>query len=216
VPFVDSVDKIVMTYFASVTKQDFIYKKVIYQPRPLVVSPLILRGFTCPMMCGGCCPRFSLDYLPNEKKPANLTLRQIAFCPHPGTISQPISIYSDLQSDHQDHFCRNLNKQNGRCNIYEVRPFSCDFELIRFFISADKSRLSQQLFGRGWNFLRVDGDRGALCSMTPVSVNTITETLRKLNRLQMWANHFQIFTWVPEIIDWIHSGDTSHHLKLEL
>jgi hypothetical protein len=208
--FVDSVDKIVTTYFSSVTLTTFTYKGITYTPKPLTVSPLVLRGFTCPMKCGGCCPRFSLDYLPSEQRPPGTTLRIISF----DTIS--VEIYSDMQDDHDDHFCRNLNRQDGRCGIYLVRPFSCDFELIRFFKSDDSNRLSQQLFGRGWNFLRVDGDRGALCTMTPPDQSTISETIRKLNRLEEWAQHFGICTMVPEILYWINSGDTTSALHLEV
>jgi Fe-S-cluster containining protein len=208
-PFVDSVDKIVMTYFRSVTRDSFTYKDKVYEPRPLTVSPLILRGFTCPIGCGGCCPRFSLDYLPQEKRPDYVNHnRQILF------NARYVEIYSDLQADHKDHFCRNLNKADGRCGVYGQRPFSCDFELIRFFTSEEKNRLSQQLFGRGWAFLRIDDGRGALCTMTAPDEATINETIRKLNRLQMWASHFSLRTWVPEIIDWIYTGDVSKHLRL--
>lgn len=208
-PFVDSIDKIVTSYFRSVTKVSFTYKGKSYGPTPLIVSPLILRGFTCPERCGGCCPRFSLDYLPSENRPASITTeRSIEF------NGKGITVYSDRQSDHKDHFCRNLNKSNGRCQVYQERPFSCDFELIRFFISEEKIRLSQQLFGRGWSFLRVDNERGALCTMTPPTDATIRETIRKLNRLERWASHFGITTKVPEIIDWIFSGDTSKHLRI--
>lgn len=169
---------------------------------------MLLRGFTCPIGCGGCCPRFSLDYLPHENRPSNTTARDIDF------DGRRVPIYSDLQLDHGDHFCRNLNRADGRCNIYQVRPFSCDFELIRFFVSEDSTRLSQQLFGRGWQFLTITGERGARCTMTPIDPATIKESIRKLNRLEMWASHFQIRTWVPEIINWIYSGDTTKQLKL--
>ncbi len=76
-PFTDSIDKIVTTYFRCVTKTKFHYKGIDYEPAPLTVSPLLLRGFTCPVGCGGCYPRFSLDYLPSEKRPTNTKLRQI-------------------------------------------------------------------------------------------------------------------------------------------
>lgn len=207
-PFVNSLDKIILTYFTSVTTEAFEYKGVVHNPKTLRVSPLITRGFTCPTMCGGCCPRFSLDYLPCEARPANAIIRTIQFNGH------SVDVYSDLQNDHNDHFCRNLDKSNGRCGIYLVRPFSCDFELIRFFVSEDKVRLSQQLFGRGWQFLTVTGNRGALCDMTPADAATTNETIRKLNRLEQWATHFGILTKVPEIINWIYT-DPSNPLTIE-
>lgn len=207
-PFTDSLDKIVRVYFASVTKEEFEYKGVKHAPKSLTVSPLLLRGFTCPVGCGGCCPRFSLDYLPSENRTEKAQARLVEF------NGKQLEIYSDLQNDHDDHFCRNLNKTDGRCGIYLQRPFSCDFELIRFFVAEDSTRLSQQLFGRGWQFLRIDDDRGALCTMTPVDKDTIADVIRKLNRLKQWTDYFGISTWVPEILHWIDRGDYDIPLKL--
>lgn len=70
---VDNMDKIVSVYFAGVTNVSFSYKKTLYMPKPLKVSPLLLRGVLCPEGCGGCCARFSLDYLPAEKTPVHVT-----------------------------------------------------------------------------------------------------------------------------------------------
>lgn len=211
--FTDSVDKIVTVYLSSVTKESFSYKGKVYDPKPLFVSSNILRGFTCPIGCGGCCPRFSLDYLPFEKRPESATIRKI------GINDTEVVIYSDLQADHQDHFCRNLNKTDGRCGIYLQRPFSCDFELIRFFQSDESTRLSQQLFGRGWQFLRIDGDRGALCEITPTDPETTKEVVRKLHRLESWAVYFGLTNKVPEILTWIEHlsvGKLGTPLKLEV
>lgn len=197
-PYTDSIDKIIVTYFAAVTTQPFKYKKIEYLPKKLVVSNLLLRGYTCPKGCGGCCPRFSLDYLPSEDHPERAIQRFIDF------DDKKIPIYSDLQNDHDDHFCRNLNKSDGRCGIYLNRPFSCDFELIRFFTDEGQFRLSQQLFGRGWQFLRIDGERGALCEMTPPDSQSVNDVIRKLNRLIQWADHFGIETKVPLVIQWVN------------
>lgn len=197
--FTDSIDKIIQVYFASVNLDSFTYKGRTFIVKPLYVSPNILRGFTCPIGCGGCCPRFSLDYLPMEEKPDNATARKIKI------DDREVEIFSDLQEDHQDHFCRNLNKTDGRCGIYLKRPFSCDFELIRFFQSDDSTRVSQQLFGRGWQFLRIDDGRGAKCEITPADQETTKETIRKLKRLETWTHHFGISTKVPRILDWINN-----------
>lgn len=210
-PFTDSVDKIVRTYFGSVTKENFVYQGITFKPRFLTVSPGILRGYTCPSGCGGCCPRFSLDYLPDEERPEGTTKRIIQF------NNREIEIYSDMQDNHANHHCKNLNMTDGRCGIYLKRPFSCDFELIRFFTSEDgTTRLSQQLFGRGWQFLRIDGERGAKCEMTPIDKQSIEDVVRKLNRLKHWTDHFGISTWVPEILKWIKRGDADIPLHLTL
>lgn len=197
----DSLDKVIGVYFSLVADEAFEYRGKRYYPRKLQVSPLLFRGFTCPPGCGGCCPRFSLDYLPSEMRPADLELtpRAVEF------NGYQICVLSDMQTDHKDYHCRNLDKSNGRCNVHGRQPFSCDFELIRFLEFQDEARpnvLTQKLFGRGWQLLRVDGERGALCEMTPVDDHTIAEVVRKLKRLKEWCEHFRLSHRVDPIIEW--------------
>lgn len=208
----DSVDKIVTTYFACVTNTAFEYKGKIYEPQELRVSPLLLRDFTCPAACGGCCPRFSLDFLPGEDMPSNVTERIVTI------DGKNVTIHSDMQSDHNGIKCKNLNMENGRCGIYTHRPFSCDFELIRFLVSGDpskrKNQMTQKLFGRGWNMLRVDGERGALCEMTPITEQSIAEVKRKLGRLKTWTEHFYLVdTKVDTVLEWINCQTNYEDIK---
>lgn len=196
----DSIDKIVSSYFAAITRKSFCYKGKNYEPKDLIVSPLLFRGFTCPENCGGCCPRFSLDYLPDETQPYGLEERIVEF------DGKQIPIYSDEQTDHQDHHCRNLRRDDGRCGIHGKQPFSCDFELIRCIHFDDKTVLTQKLFGRGWAFLRTDGERGARCEMTPVSKETVAEVIRKLKRLKQWAEHFKLIHCLDTVIEWAELG----------
>lgn len=204
VAYTDSIDKIVNTYFACVTNTKFEYKGATYEPQALRVSPMLLRDFTCPAGCGGCCPRFSLDFLPGEDRPENTKERAIEF------NGKFVRVFSDKQDDHDGIKCKNLNLQDGRCGIYTHRPFSCDFELIRFLVSGNpekrKNQMTQKLFGRGWNMLRVDGERGALCEMTPPDIKSVSEVKRKLKRLKMWTDYFGVVdTKVPKVLEWIES-----------
>lgn len=200
----DSVDKIVTSYFSTVTAEPFTYRDVRYPVPELVVSPLLLRGYTCPIGCGGCCPKFSLDYLPTERKPPGVTARTVMFNGH------PVTVYSDMQLGNRGDRCRNL-QVDGRCGIYLVRPFSCDFELIRMMPTGERARrLSQQLFSRGWNMKRTDGGRGAKCEMTPPDEYTVSEVLRKLTRLEDWARHFGLATRVPQIMTWVAEIDPAN------
>lgn len=206
----DSVDKIITRYFATLTKVSFVYNGVEYKPRPLRVSPLLLRGYTCPEGCGGCCPRFSLDYLPHEPHQIGLGQRLIKF------DGREIHIHSDLQNDHDDHHCRHLDAI-GRCGIYELRPFSCDFELIRpLMYENGPNMLTQKLYGRGHSFLRVDDERGALCEMTDPDDHSIKEVVRKLRRLEQWADHFGIITWADTIIKLIEQKRLTKQITLSV
>jgi hypothetical protein len=89
-----------------------------------------------------------------------------------------------MQTDHNNHFCRNLDV-GGRCKIYAERPFSCDFEVIRFLVPKEGPIvLTQKLFGRGWAMNTIDGRKGAKCTMTERTADTTKEVYRKLSRLE--------------------------------
>jgi hypothetical protein len=197
----DSLDKIVGIYIAGVCREEFEFRGQRFRPRPLRVSPLLFRGYTCPASCGGCCPKFSLDYLPTEKIPLGTSPRKENF------NNTSIEIRSDFQSGNQGHFCKYLDFQTGRCQNYETRPFSCDFELIRFIVPKEGPiHLTQKLFGRGWAMKRVDGGRGSLCQMTNSSASSKMEVARKLARLQQWAEHFSIETCLETVLEWVEAG----------
>lgn len=211
----DSVDKIVTRYFAAVTKVSFTYKGKTYEPKVLKVSPLLLRDYTCPPMCGGCCFKFTLDYLPSEFHPPGIVHRQVEF------NGRQIDICTDPQEDNESDRCRHLRRKDGRCGIYERRPFTCDFELIRTLHSEDPKRpdvLTQKLFGRGWSYARVDGGKGALCEMTKVTNKSTDEVIRKLERLQQWTKHFGLKfndTWIPDILGHIWRGTFNKGIPVE-
>jgi hypothetical protein len=206
-PSRDSLDKVVTSYFAAVTAVPFTYNSVRFEPKPLLVSPLLLRGYTCPSMCGGCCPRFSLDYLPNEMPAPATRERSVRF------DGREFLLQSDMQFENRGHFCQHLDR-TGRCGIYNRRPFSCDFELIRCCHYRDKVVMTQKLFGRGWAMKRIDGLRGARCGMTPATDETVQEVARKLRRLDDWAKHFELETRLPPIIRWVENGGSTLPLRL--
>ena len=183
-PVRDSVDKIVGVYFAAITTHPFTYKERVYEPSPLRVNNLFLRGFTCPPICGGCCPTFTLDYIEKEAKPYELEQRVIDF------NGKPVIVWSDKQEENKGSRCKNLNKDDGRCGIHGKQPFSCDFELIRFIHHKDHWTVNERLFGRGWAMKRVDGGTGALCTITPPTSETALDVARRIERLCEWADYF--------------------------
>jgi hypothetical protein len=81
-------------------------------------------------------------------------------------------------------------------------------------ICAEQNRLSQQLYGRGWQFLRVDGERGALCEMLPATHLYRDDAVRRLRRLAEWAKHCGIQTHLPQIIFWVATGPHTTPLHL--
>lgn len=200
--FTDSIDKIVKSYFAVVTKCDFTYKGKKYNAKPLRISPLLLRKVHCFEGCGGCCPVFSLDYLPFETHPEGCSKRIITF------NNKNIEVISDKQILNKNHHCSHLDMEVGRCGIHVNNPFTCDFELIRTGVFADINTpniIGQRLFGRGWNMLRIDGKRGALCTISGPgdandALNIRNEIIRKLQRLDKWCVHFGIKSHTSDII----------------
>ena len=208
-PHTDSVDKIITRYFACVTAEPFEYKGVEYKPRTLYLSPKLIRGYTCPSHCGACCSRFSLDYIPREKRPPGLRKRRIAFN---GT---DVQVWSDLQDDHDSHHCKHLSQQDGRCGIHGHHPFSCDFELTRFLIVAEQDGRTIQkpntvltrLYGRAHAMLRIDGHRGAMCEILDDEASKeeyAAEVRRKFKRLAQWCSHFGLANHTSKIIEWAH------------
>jgi hypothetical protein len=198
----DSMDKIIPTYFSGFTTLPFVYKGKEYLPRPLRVSPSLARGLGCPPMCAGCCPRFSLDYLPFEDKPYDLTERKVV------VNGKPFVVHSDLQD--AGWHCKNVIKETGRCGIHGKQPFSCDFEIIRmkhFNSIGAPNQLLTAPFGRAWQLLRVDDVRGALCEVTPISDENAQEAARKLSRLKEWMTYFELPNKVAPVIDWLEQGE---------
>ena len=53
--------------------------------------------------------------------------------------------------------------------------------------------------------LRVDGDRGAMCTITPCSEEAIVDVVRKLHRLAQWCEHFGVEHRISSIIQWAES-----------
>lgn len=201
----DSFDKVVMTYFAGVTAQPFTYKGREYLPKPLHVSAAFFHDYSCKLACAGCCPRFSLDYLPHEARPDYPhQQRMVVF------DGRVIPLISKLQKPQADRrFCDNVNLETGACMVHGKQPFSCDFETLRFTHYADHAWLGTRPYGRGWNMMRVDGKRGALCEFPKeVTEHSREEGIRKLKRLKEWTDHAGLHTYLPSIIRWAATRPT--------
>lgn len=207
-PQADSIDKIVRGYLGSLSRQSFSFHEQHFTPMPVVVSPLLFRGFTCPESCGGCCGKFTLDWLPHEYPSAKSILRTI------NVNGADFRVFTDSQRDNSCRQCRHLHRQSGRCKIYAHRPFTCDFELIRVLHYPEKVVLTQKLYGRGWAMTRVTGEHGAACQMQPADAASIAEVERKLLRLNEWAEHFGVTTCLAAVIDWVRQGNHQHPLSI--
>lgn len=217
--YTDTLDKIVLTYMAAVTRVPFEYKGQQVEPKRLVVSPMLFRDYTCPPMCGGCCVRFSLVYLPSEPRPESelpdwmegqFRKRWVRL------NGQRRLLWEDPQTDHNDHFCRHLDRSDGRCGIHGRHPFSCDFELLRVLAFDDHHVLLTKLYGRGWAFERIDTERGAQCEIVPMSSEGHADIVRKLGRLGEWADYLGFAdTHIARVKQWAETGPHAEPLVLE-
>ncbi len=198
----DSVEKIAERYFTAVAKKPFEFNGKLYRPKPLFVSDQLGRGYTCPLNCGACCPVFTLDYLPGEETPKTVHERHFEF------NDRLVAVLSDQQLDNRTSHCRYVSREDARCQVHPVRPLSCDFELIRPRACKERNELRVAMFGRAWNLTNaVDGSKGTKCKITAPTEESIADTIRKLNRLRKWTNHFGLGqTWIPEIIKYLQSG----------
>lgn len=210
--YVDSVDKIVKTYFACLCEEPFTYKGEEYAPRPLRVGTGLFRHATCPANCGGCCSKFSLDYIPGERLPNGVERRDVAF------NGNKVIVFTDTQTDNAGYYCRHLRKEDGRCAIHGKHPLSCEVELFRFsqFLLPEKpNQLTTRLYGRGWRFPRVDGGTGALCEVLPATQESYMYAVSKLLRLRAWMVAFGLNPYRIELIlKWSEHGVPTYPLHI--
>jgi len=169
-------------------------------------------------MCGGCCQKATLDYLPEElaKVPFGSIrpwpeLRQVEF------NGSKYNIYSDSQNDNDSKYCKHRRTTDGRCGIHLDHPFTCDFECIKFFITKNKesgrpNRLLQQPFPRKWSYTRVDGDKGGLCESLPITEESVADATRRLKLLRDWAGYFDVNHCLDEVIDYVESGPHAYEI----
>jgi Fe-S-cluster containining protein len=239
--FKDSLDKIVESYFAAITKTPFTYKGKEYVPHDLRVSPGLFRGYTCPANCGACCHRFSLDYIPSEPLPDgklefwkgdSVEAWQLQTFPHREVEfnGKTFLLRSNTQENSDDRHCNFVNKKGdgpqiydkemylGCCQIHGEHPFTCDFELIRFSHAVEDltrpNYVNQRLYGRGWAMTRVDGQKKAMCEMITGDESWKQDTMRRLTRLMEWANYFELDHCMLEIIGWVATGPWQEPLTI--
>lgn len=215
----DSFSKIANTYFAAITTQPFDYKGKTYNPRPLKVTSHVFRPISCPPMCGGCCQKASLDYLPEEL--ARVPFGSIKPWPELREVEfngRKYTIYSDTQTDNDDKYCRHRREEDGRCDIHANHPFSCDFECIKFYMtkkpgeSGVPNQLLQRPFPRKWSYIRVDGGKGGLCESQPVTDESVKDAARRLRLLRIWADYFNVSHCLDEIIEYVASGPHGYEI----
>lgn len=217
----DSVDKVVRHYFAAVSKQPFTYKGEHFEPyHAILVSPSVFDHDSCPPWCGGCCMRpWSLDYIPSElpHEKTGASERTIDF-------NGGVKIISNMQEERKGMLRCGFLQKDGYCGIHHLNPIneglaiqnplSCDMPLLEFQMPTDRSsgrepRILHKKFGRGWNLLKVDDTRGALCiKKAPLTRDEVVangnSTIRRLRRLQEWTDYFGLTdTFLPEVISWV-------------
>lgn len=213
---VSTIYKIASCYFKAFALENFtIDGEVIEVPSEVVISPLLWRGYTCPAMCGGCCFKFSLLWMPSEAQPHS-TIGHFATPTYYTFNGKKKEFYEDDQNDNDQKMCKHLKKEDGRCGIHGKHPFACDFELIKILHKKnDKTWIGQRLFGRGWSYKAVDGIKGAKCTITPVDNESINDVLRKLNRLKQWMDYCGIENTLAQVIAHGQSSDRNTALIIK-
>ncbi len=202
VAYTNSVEKIIDTYFAAVTKTEFVWNGTRFTPRPLKLFPSLANEHVCPENCGACCGQFTLDYINGERDSTGLQERIIQLNGH------DIKIWTDEQLGSER--CKYLRMEDGRCYIHGVHPFSCDFECLRFEVGQVRNynELKQGHYKRGWQLAQVDGTKNVKCKFLPASTEGAQESIRKLKRLEDWTNHFHLTdTYIPEIITYVENWE---------
>lgn len=175
----------------------------------ITISPFFYRDYTCPSHCGGCCPKFSLVYFEGERWESFKTL-------YPNeakqfkqrTINDGQLVYEDVQEGNENHHCKNLNMEDGRCKIHKSNPFSCEFELMKIRSIKGQISVINKLFGRGWQLKKINGERGALCEMKSFNYEKFLRDVNLLKELQeipfkLGYNN----TILPELLEYFNEQD---------
>lgn len=184
--------------FECITKEEIRYNGLVLSPVPLIVSPNVFRGYTCPEGCGACCRKYQLEYLPWEAKTEEAEEFELL------VNEKKIPLMIDRQATNTKYWCRYLDTTTGRCTVYHQRSFGCAFSLLAFtrYKEPRHNVLTCRKLGRHHLYTRIDGQRGTMCELLPVNQEAIVQARQTLSRLQVWADHFQLKTWVPEILEW--------------
>lgn len=230
--------KILGHYFAVITKVPYTFAGVQIQPTVLEIDSKLVRGSIC-HYCGACCrgdskgKGFSLDWLPFELEHLpNRPQCEERFITFNGN---DYLYYTDEQSDTESGWCRYLT-EDAKCGIHDYSPFSCDFELIRCY-QGNTGELLVKTYNRPQKMLQYkfrddpnasykstgkDGVErtfyypqfGPMCKITPQSDKNAKETIRKLQRLQQWAEYFELETHLPQLIKDLQAGLWRRYPKL--
>ena len=177
----------------------------------VTLSRLFFRDFSCPPQCGGCCLKFSLDYFEGERWEEFKKLYPEQIGRFEKREVDGVVVWTDWQRDNSSRWCRHLNLKDGRCGIHKSNPFSCEFELIKLMDKSGKTTLIKKLFGRGWNLLRVDGEKGAKCEMLPFNPDKIERDIALVEELSIYAARFKINTKLKRIVHFLKRN--LHQLK---
>lgn len=195
----DSVDKI-FCYIQSIVKGEVKIGNFTFKEKKIEVSPLILREIECIRHCGACCSTtFTLDYLPDEDKLENCIERE-AYGKKVWTV----------YPDKGQKGCKYLSKENGDCLVHTCRPFTCDFEMLRFkqYVHENKVLIGTFPFGRCWALTQYNGTKGGICKKKGYSKEYKEDVIRKLYRLKDWIDYYEVPTYIQELIDYVKTLDS--------
>lgn len=198
-----------MPKFADSTEKILGYITALQRPS-VSVSDLFYRDYTCPEGCGGCCSRFTLDYMAESKRWEDFKKL------YPDEVPKfymrrvkDVLFFTNWQTGNFSNFCEYLDRENGRCKIHGANPFSCEIELIKFIDYKDRCVVIKKKYGRGWNMMRIDGKRGAVCEMLPFNEAKLPRDIELLEELLSIQNAMKLESHLKEVIQNIRSYNDS-------
>ena len=168
------------------------------------ISDLFYRKFNCPEGCGGCCPKFSLDYWGQRWDDFKMEYPELVEN-FEHRIVNGVDVWTDTQADNETRSCKYLNMENGRCGIHTVNPMSCEFEPIKVSHNTKhkKTYVIKKLFGRGWALTKIDGTKGAMCTMGEQSYENVPRDIHLFKELREIAgkDNVEAVRKIDQIID---------------
>lgn len=234
----DSIYKLI-DYIAKVSKEPITIDGKVILDKPVTqvtVSDKFFLKDDC-TMCGRCCPNENTAYTQSrwrsfthtlieefenlglnysdaqmlfahaEKKLINVNNRDVIFYSHPKDNSKECNRinYEDRPNIERCHW---VFEKDGKylCKIHPVRSITCGMPHLRFFHNKNTGHTSLGVsqFGRNWAL-------GCPVNFEGIDEASVQTRIFWLKELKQASDDLGIRTYLPEVIDYLESGNRRPH-----
>lgn len=203
-------------YFHALCNEVFTYNGKQYKPfSKLILTPSVFESYTCPENCGACCKPVTLTWSEDEFNSLKLVLQDSSMFRHflEHTTEEYLLINNKklkffVFNDISNKFCYFINKDNGRCLIYNNRIMPGRLELFKFAISEKNDKVYARVAkpGRGWAYKTIKETKGVLCTVhEPYKKDFVEGYISALFEVKNLMDYFNINNDCDKVITYLKS-----------